>query len=223
MLAVFASLWSGIDNAEETLKRLGMNCLIVIGSYVVGYVGSGFLYSALDKWAFKKKSPDGLKKTLRILTGIIVAIIVASLLFWGGGGTGEGPGGPGTGVGNEKNDKKGDEPTNPNPKEKITPKRIDVPSGKGERTILTVTFLGVGEATDGKAFKLGDDKKKYAELTDAILKRRAVEPNGIKLVFYRTGTNPVSRQLSTSVKDLEAWAEKEKIGYEWPEDDKKTP
>jgi hypothetical protein len=222
MIAVFASLWSGIDNAEETLKRLAMNCLIVIGAYVVGYIGSGILYAALDRWVFKKKTPDPIKKTIRVIVGIVVAVIVASLLFWGGGGGGEGPGGPGPGVGNEKSDKKGDEPTNPNSKDKATPEPVKLPEGKAERTLLAVTFLGGGDVTSGRAYMLGNEKKNFAELTDSIKKRKAAEPNGVKLILGRTGVDPVSRQ-STGVKALEEWAEKEKIGYEWPEDDKKTP
>ena len=222
MIAVFASLWSGIDNAEATLKRLAMNCLIVIGAYVVGYIGGGIVLGALDKWAFKKKTPDGLKKIVRIVTGIIAAIIAASVLFWGGGG-GDGPGGPGTGTGGDsKNDKKGDEPQQPPQKDKPLPDPIKPQTGKGDRPALRVTFLGGSDVTGGRAYLLDDEKpaKTFAELTDAIKKRRAAEPNGIKLYLGRTGMDPVSRQ-STDVKDLEQWAEKENIGFEWPVEDKK--
>lgn len=209
---------------EKNFERFVMNCLAVAGAYVVGYVGTGLLLASLDKWVFKKqKPPEFLKKSIRVLTGLVLALLVALYLFRGFGSGGDGPGGPGTGVGDSNNDKKGDEPK-ALPKDVITPRPIDVPNKTGDRTAVRVTFLGGGDVVEGRAYLLDDERpaKTFAQLTDAIKKRKAAEPHGIKLYLGRTGADPVARQ-STGVKALEEWAERERIGYEWPEDDKKTP
>jgi hypothetical protein len=220
MIVLLATFFTDI---EKNFERFVMNCLAVAGGYVVGYILSGMLLVGFEKSALKKKKlPDGLKKSVRLVAGLLIALLVALYVFRGFGSGGEGPGGPGTGVGDSKNDKKGDDPQQPPSKETTTPKPIELPKGTGERTLLGVTFLGGGDVTGGRAYMLGNEKKTFAELTEAIKIRRKEEPNGIKLIFGRSGADPVSRQ-STGVIALEEWAVKENIGFEWPGEDKKTP
>src|SRR4051794_28608492 len=89
--------------AFPSSKELGefmMNCLAVAGAFVVGYLLGGMGAWALDNWAFNKKSPAMLKKSIRVLTGIALALLIAFLVFRGGSGGGWGggigPEGPGS-------------------------------------------------------------------------------------------------------------------------------
>ncbi len=220
MNAVMASFLSKFSNIENNLETLAMNCLAVAGGYLVGMLLGGLVIGGLDKWVLKKRTPDFIKQSIRTLTGILVALLVALMVFGGGSG-GEGDGGPGTGTQNSENDKKGDEPAKPDPN-RPTPEPIPLPKGTGEMAPVRVTFLGGADVRESKAYLLNDDPARtFPDLTAAIKKLRDSHPDGIKLVLGlpKTGER-VARYgpgKSTDIIAVEDWAAKEGIGYEWPE------
>jgi hypothetical protein len=83
------------DISGEQVSRFATNCLIVAGGFVAGYVLGWLAAVGFDKLILHRKSPDELHKAVRILCGLLAAILVALLVFGGGlGAGGGGSGGP---------------------------------------------------------------------------------------------------------------------------------
>ncbi|HJZ54876.1 MAG TPA: hypothetical protein VKE74_07945 [Gemmataceae bacterium] len=210
-----------ISGLADKFATFVVKCLAVGGGFLLGYLLGGLVAYALNRWLFSYKAPDVAKQAIRVVAGLIVAIIVALIVF--GEGTGSGPGGP-EGSGSGKSDiepPKGEAPKPPTPKDK-PPEPIKLPSVKADKVPVRVTFLGGDDVKDGRAYLLDDDRspKTFKDLIEAIQKRRAAESAGIYLVFGRTGTDLVSRR-STDVTAVEDWAQKENLRYVWPEDESK--
>src|SRR5581483_10015840 len=102
------------------------------------------------------KSPQGVHRVARILGGLVVAILVALMLFGRGGpGTGEGAGGGPT---NEKGEGHGTgtqqtRPTNTD----TTPPPPQTDSTPPEQRVR-VTLLGGEDVKDEKFYQIGDDR-----------------------------------------------------------------
>ena len=91
------TLFAFLDDTKQSILQFINNCLLVAGAFLVGYILGGVIGWALGKWAFKQKSPDTLKQLGRPIGGIILAIIVALIVFTGMGKRfGEGGDGKGT-------------------------------------------------------------------------------------------------------------------------------
>lgn len=86
------------DFSKNNIAALFTGCLAVAGGFLAGYLFGALLAYAFDKYVVRRESPHGLHKVIRYATGLIVAIIVALLVFRGGTGGGDGNGGSGTGV-----------------------------------------------------------------------------------------------------------------------------
>lgn len=77
--------------------------LAVVGGFVAGYLLTMIACRLLGKYAIKRRIPEPIERASRIIGGILLAALVAFLLFkgwgFGGTGTGEGPesGGPTSG------------------------------------------------------------------------------------------------------------------------------
>ena len=83
----------------ENVQRFATNCLAVAGAFVAGYLIGAVGGWAVDKWIFAKRSPDAAKKALSVLCGILLALLVAYLVFGDGSGGGWFGGGAGSGDG----------------------------------------------------------------------------------------------------------------------------
>ena len=90
------SLFAFLDDAQKSIEQFIHNCLLVAGAFLVGYVLGGVIGWALGKWVFKQKSPTTLKQVGRPIGGLILAFIVALMVFTGMGKR-IGPGGDGRG------------------------------------------------------------------------------------------------------------------------------
>jgi hypothetical protein len=67
--------------------------LAVVGGFLVGYILTFILCRMIAKLVFKRRMPEVIERALRVIGGILVAALVAWLLFrggfgWGLGGTG---------------------------------------------------------------------------------------------------------------------------------------
>lgn len=164
----------------EQVAAFGVKCLAVAGGFLAGYALGGLAAWGLDRWVFAKKAPDFVKKTIKLLTGIAAAILVALLVFGegsGGGLFGGGRGSDGSGTGQPSNDpgKKSEQPTPPTPPDVKAPKvEAKTPAISPEDPKVRVTFLG-GEAVRGDRFYLLDNDpapKTFEELKAAVLKRK---------------------------------------------------
>ncbi len=85
------------DFSKNSIAALFTGCLAVAGGFLAGYLFGALLAFAFDKYVVRRASPHGLHKVIRYSVGLIVAIIVALLVFRGGTGGGDGNGGSGTG------------------------------------------------------------------------------------------------------------------------------
>src|SRR3954463_5438867 len=68
--------------------------LAVVGGFVVGYLLTWIACRLLGKYVFKQRIPQPIERAFRVIGGILLAVLVAFLLYrgWGFGGTGTGEG-----------------------------------------------------------------------------------------------------------------------------------
>lgn len=87
-------------DAFTNVGRTILNFLAIAGGFLIGYVLTHIILRIIAKFALKDRLPLLLERALQVLGGILVAFLVALLVFgdgsWGFGGSGGGrPGGPG--------------------------------------------------------------------------------------------------------------------------------
>jgi hypothetical protein len=176
--------------------RYVMYGLAVAGGYLIGNFLTWLLCRAGAKMMFKRRMAVPLERALRVIGGILVALLVAWLLFhfgsgWGLGGTGtgegEGSGGqtPNTtdkGAGPEKKDTKATE------LESVVSPVVEVRIGKATDYPKTFWFKGDAEGLD-----LVAAKKRLSELAQTV-KRQPI----LELRVYQNSTeagHPEVREL----------------------------
>jgi hypothetical protein len=95
---------------EARARDFVIYILAVVGGFVLGNILTLILCRVLGKRVFKQRIPEPIERAFRVIGGILLALLVAFLLYrgWGFGGTGEGKeaGGPGPGKENAANDKR---------------------------------------------------------------------------------------------------------------------
>ena len=101
-------------DAFANFGRVIVNLLAVAGGFLIGNVLMLVVSRIAAKFVFKKKLPRMLDQILRLVGGLVVALLVAMLVFgdggWGFGGSGGGrPGGPGGSTPEQPDEKKADE------------------------------------------------------------------------------------------------------------------
>lgn len=199
----------------EQVAAFGIKCLAVVGGYGAGYLLGGVAAWALDRWVFARKAPDFVKQTIKILSGVALAILVALLVFGsgsGGGlfGGGGGPDGTGTGTPNpDDTGKKHEQPTPP-PDPKVP--KVDAPPTPAispEDPKVRVTFLG-GDAVKENRFYLVDDDphpRTFDELKAEITKRKEGTARPMFLLV-QFPTDPRHRidENSINVTQVTSWA-----------------
>lgn len=77
---------------EDQITGLVTKCLMVAGGYVAGHLSGMLAAIGFDKLLWRRTSPETLHQLVRVVSGLIVAILVAILVFRGGGGGGIGRG-----------------------------------------------------------------------------------------------------------------------------------
>ncbi len=208
-------LTSGLS---EKLAGYVIKCLAVGGGFLVGYFAGSVLAWALDRWVFAHKAPVQLKKLCSMLCGLVLAIVVALIVFGdGGGGLFGGGGAPGDGKGTpatENKDKQQPAPSVP-PQEdpklvlpKIEPKPPDPKPTPGD---VRVAILSGSDVRDGKFYVLDNETtaKTFNELKKAITDRRTSTKTELTLVF-RFAKDPLS-DSHPEMKRLSAWVKEAKL------------
>ncbi|QEL21120.1 hypothetical protein PX52LOC_08250 [Limnoglobus roseus] len=133
------------------VAKLIEGALATAGGFLVGYVLAMILGWMIDKYVFKRPSPAFLHRIGRMLGGLILAILVAMMVFNGGGGEGDGTG-DGTGNGKSSPVNGTLDPTTPNTQPQPTPRKHLPPAEERVR----VTVLG-GTDVKGERFYLVED------------------------------------------------------------------
>jgi hypothetical protein len=178
-------LLADIDVAAKA-GRYVIYVLAVFGGFLVGNVLTLILCRLLAKAMFKRRMPEQLERALRVIGGIVVAALVAFLLFrmgpgWGlgGSGTGEGEGSGGP----SKESKQGpgkDTTTTTTPNvETVQASRLRLTIQRAPAYPQTFRFEGEPEAVD-----LATAKEK--------LRKRAADSKGklqlVEIAVYQDST-----------------------------------
>ncbi|HEY2786188.1 MAG TPA: hypothetical protein VGJ05_14570 [Fimbriiglobus sp.] len=138
-------MFAFLDLNPAKVAQFAVNSLAVVGGFFAGWVLFGFIAWALDRYAFLKKSPQGVKRVIRLVGGILVAILVALIVF------GHGQGWTLFGGGMPGDDNGG----NPNPATETTSKEQKKP----ESSPTPAKNLPPAEATEKVTMLGGDDVK----------------------------------------------------------------
>ncbi len=194
--------------------------LAVAGGFLVGNILTLIVCRLTAKLVLKRSINQLLERALRIIGGIIVAAIVAFLLFrfgtgWGLGGSGSGEGdkegGPAaeTNPGKTKEQPKKDDPKKEEPATPATGLKITILRGNS----FPKTFLFEGE-TEG--VELATAKAK--------LRKRFDESNGllkfVDVVIYRNSTaeiHPAIQEFEAHAHDLGLKTARKKLEQQLPE------
>lgn len=175
--------------------------LAVVGAFIVGHILTLIICRIIAKYTTKKKFPEPIERAFRVIGGIILAVIVAFLLFkgwgWGGTGTGEGEQAGGQTPGPENLGKEKQPPSKVDPK----PKEDAASLASGLKvTILRgrdfpKSYLFEGE-TEGVDFATAKEKlRQKIEASEGRLKF-------VDVMIYKNST----AEKSVLIEDLETFA-----------------
>jgi hypothetical protein len=204
----------------EQFAAFGIKCLAVGGAFLAGYVLGGIVVFALNKWLFAEKAPDILKKSIKVLAGIALAILVAMIVFgdgsggglFGGGANGSGKGTPDADSHSKDKGDKTPPVTQPTPKE---PPKVVVPNKgadlKPDDPRVRVTFLG-GDVVQGDRYYLINDDplekaKSFEDLKRVVEAQKKGETRQMYLVVQFPDDHTIAAdENSLTVKQVIAWA-----------------
>jgi hypothetical protein len=205
MMPVFAFL------DPDSITQFLIKALAVGGGFLVGYMAAWVGARLVDRWTFGGRMPEQLHLAARLVGGLLLALLVAILVFGkGGDGFGLG-GGPGEGGGTASTKTGEEKGTGPDVPTKIDPVPSTVPTSKDPvlpEQRVRVTLLGGEDVREEKFYLLGDDRTPLdlPGLTAALKSRKesAARPLGIEVRFTSNNTLP---RTHPAVLRLTAWAQ----------------
>jgi hypothetical protein len=209
---------NGLDTSQAAQYLL--RGLAVGGAFLVGYVLTWLIAKMLDRSLTAGKSPPTVHKTVRVLGGLLLAVIAAIFLFGPGGdglGFGGGPGdGRGQGTGEGKGGGDATHPTQP-----ISTDVKPAEPSKGEAVPpeqrVRVTMLGGEDVKDERFYLLDDDRTAhtFTEVTAAVSAKKSAsaKPVGVEVRFTATNTLP---RTHPAVLRLTNWAQANGVSVSFP-------
>lgn len=204
-----------LSDLQAEFKELINNLLLVAGGFLVGYLFGSLGGWALGKWVFRQKAPETLQRLGRPVGGILLAIIVALIVFTGKGKP-HGEGGDGKGSPSTETTPGKSNPQNMEPSPKTEP-NISTPKTdlKPYDSTIRVTILaGTAVPAEGRFYLLDDDRREQAktlsELKKAILERKAKANGKMMLaILFPSDPNFAPPLIDQKVTDLTTWATEE--------------
>ena len=199
----------------ESVTQFFLNCLVVVGGFVVGFVLTALAAWAFDKWITHRTSPSALHKLVRYMGGLIVAILVAMYVFTNGRGSGGNGGGgdpaatsPGTG-----------NAVSTSPTTATPPTRSTRPTQTSEP--IRITILGATYREDGKYYLLDDEDKNQVSIEGVKQHIRKRKANAVTAQNVEIRLAPPKTTLNNPVVTmLQKWAESElRLGVLFPVDE----
>jgi hypothetical protein len=211
-----AALFAFLSDAKEALAEFANNCLLVAGGFLVGYLLGGGIGWALSKWVFRQKDADTLRRLGRPIGGVLLALIVAIIVFTGKGKPhGEGGDGKGT-PSTDPNGNAAPSTTNPDAKtdHKVTPPKIDI---KPADVIIRVTILGGEDVMNERFYLIDDDRspKTFDELKSAITTMKGKEKGKVTIAIVFPMKNRLPR-VHIAVTQVEKWADESGLDVVFP-------
>ena len=208
MTPIFAFL----SDAKEAMTELVTGLLMIAGGFLVGYILGGIIAWAVGRYILKHKDTQVLKRLGRPIGGVLLALIVALIVFTGKGKP-HGEGGDGKGV----PDQNPGTTTQPKVDPKADPKTpvTKFPDPKPADLTIWVTILeGAASPSQGKFYRLeGDDAaKSLEEVKAALLDRKAKATGKVALgLRFDKNTPPGDPRLVT---DVTNWATSKAVGLD---------
>jgi hypothetical protein len=214
-----------LDFNPERFAQLVLNILAIGGGFLVGQIFFGITAWFIDRYLLASKSPLGLKRVIRLVGGVAVAILVAFIVFGHGvGWTMFGGGGQ-----SDTND------TGTQPPSSVTtddptasPPTSSTPPVQDKTTISTfnsstptervkITILGGPDVKDERFYLMNDDAtpKKFAEVTAAVVAKRKSINHAVGLEIRFTSTNTLPREHPAVVR-LTNWAQTNGVAVVYP-------
>lgn len=207
----------GLDSTKAA--QYLVNGLAVGGGFLAGYLLTWFGANLLDRWMTAGKTPRGVHMTARVLGGLLVAVLVALIVFGQGGdgfGLGGGPGdGKGQGTGDQKGSGASTQTTQPisTDAKPAEPKTDAIPPEQR----VQVTLLGGEDVKDERFYLLDDDRTPHtlAEVTAAVTAKKAAsaKPVGVEVRFNANNTLPRNHP---AVLRLTNWAQANGVTVSFP-------
>ena len=206
-----------VDLATKAGKYV-MYVLAVAGGFLIGNILTLILCRLTARVFFRSRMPEPIERALRVIGGVLLAALVAFLLFrfgtgWGLGGTGSGEGEGSGGQAPNQSDKgkEGQPKVEPKPKEPETVISPVVRVRIGKATDYPKTFLFEGEP---EGVHLGAAKKRLADLVTSA----KGEPR-LELRVYQNSTesgHPDVKELIDHAHSLRFSTRVEKLGEQLP-------
>ena len=203
----------------ERFVQFGNYLLMVAGAFLVGYLVGWVLIAQADRWIFRRRLPQPFYQVVRLLVGIICAVLVAVALF----GFGFGPGNGGNGIGDGTTEYTGEAPqgkknsntTQPSPKNNdptIVPAPVNIEEIAPNR--VEITLLGGTDVKNGKFYLIGDDPKpkSFVEVKDSIVEKAAKSAETFAVVIRFRSENRLASD-HFAVNQLRDWAGPKGKGY----------
>jgi hypothetical protein len=169
------TLWSNwADHLMPRATALIVNLLVVAGAYLVGKFIGSLLTWIVQRWVFRRQFPEPFKQLCSLMSGLLLAVLAALLVFGSGGGSWLG-GGSGLATGSqEHNVSRVDSSPSAQPQ---TPEKPAVePANQRELThVVRVTVLaGKAVRHQGRFYILDDNPEalSFEELTALLWNHR---------------------------------------------------
>jgi hypothetical protein len=197
-----------LTDAKEAITEFVNNCLLVAGGFLIGYILGGIVGWALGKWILRQEAPETTKKIGRPVGGVLLALIIALLVFTGKGKR-PGDGGDGKGAPDSAANKE-NQPKSPDPKVVPDIPVVKQPDLKPADVTIRVTVLG-GEDVQGDKFYLIDDDrvpKTFEDLKTAIAARKAKETGRVAVAILSPPRNALPRDHAAVVRVVK-WVNEE--------------
>lgn len=201
-------LFADVDLAGKAGKYV-MYVLAVAGGFLIGNLLTLVLCRLAAKLVFKRKMYDNLERALRVIGGIVLAALVAYLLFRFGTGWGFGGSGAGEGDGTGAPTKGGEQPDTS--KDKTPPKKVE-PTPKDDPAELAsgmkVTILDANAFPRSFRFegeKTGVDLPAAKERLRKQFDASAGKLKFMDLLIYKNSSsegNPIIQEFEAFAHDL---------------------
>jgi hypothetical protein len=204
-----AAVFGFLSDAKEALAEFANNLLLVAGGFLVGYLLGGLIGWALGKWVFRQKEPETLRRLGRPVGGVLLALIVALIVFTGKGKP-HGEGGDSKGTPSTETDgKNAPSKTDPDVKldPKVTPPKIDT---RPADVTIRVTILGGTDVVNERFYLIDDDRspKTFEDLKTAITAIKAKEKGKVTVAILFPTKNRLPR-VHIAVTQVENWVNEE--------------
>jgi hypothetical protein len=200
-------LFAFLENAQSAVVDFVRNCLLVAGAFLIGYVLGGVIGWGVSKYALKRQSTEIYSRFGRLVGGVLLAFIVALLVFTGLGKR-WGPGGEGAGTPSDSGakDARRDSASDP----RVSPPKVD--HDPVEATVRVTVLAGAAVRSEGKYYLIDDDAtaRTLAELKETISARKAKTKGRTMLqILFSPDPNLRPPRNDPRVTDVTRWATEE--------------